>query len=485
MRHYCASETVCKLLATSLIVSLGGCANFYSGMSDSLPIATPKSACRPFGSSSVSTYLIERENINAAQIRARLTAVPPQPNTTLFGVQREVRNLPEIQPNSPVWLATEVLGSETHRKIHGFLLSSTTEGLIFGAPKDSETTRKIDLKLSAAEFVTYAKNLEKVTLIDGWRELEIAADKQAKTLMGASPAARDEIVNAIRSEAAFLSTYMSAYFRKGHFYSVSLKREKLEAQLRERLRSESLNLVGLQLPDCQDDPEFVNTPERKKTPEQLVNHYSCEIDNKIGDLTKRLCKAGSTAGVCTMVSRISESGFVTRGGASFAFPIVDVSVDPLSDKKVSATRIDTGQVAQDIVRVAVEATGDALADVPAVIGSTACDNALLTCFDPAETGVTEDRFARVNDYGDRAEALSASVVGKMVRGVSWVSLNNEAIAKALETFISVGVRKVTEAATWTYVASPSCAPASVSVLGAGNSIGNGTSIRTLAITIDR
>ena len=51
-----------------------------------------------------------------------------------------------------------------------------------------------------------------------------------------------------------------------------------------------------------------------------------------------------------------------------------------------------------------------------------------------------------------AEAAVSSAVGPAIRGAGWVGLNNEALARIIETIVAVTVRKVTEKAAWCWYA---------------------------------
>ena len=82
--------------------------------------------------------------------------------------------------------------------------------------------------------------------------------------------------------------------------------------------------------------------------------------------------------------------------------------------------------------------------VPAVAKSTACETDKTACATETQSEVV----ARVNDYGDKAEAAARSAAGVAVRGGWILALNNEALALGLETAASVFVRKSVERAAW-------------------------------------
>ena len=76
----------------------------------------------------------------------------------------------------------------------------------------------------------------------------------------------------------------------------------------------------------------------------------------------------------------------------------------------------------------------------------------LKVHDPAKSKVSADDFAEVNRISNQAEAAVSSIITPAIRGAGWGSLNNEALAKLIETLVSVTVRKVTEKAAWCWYA---------------------------------
>jgi len=58
----------------------------------------------------------------------------------------------------------------------------------------------------------------------------------------------------------------------------------------------------------------------------------------------------------------------------------------------------------------------------------------------------------VNERAGAVESMVGGVVGELIQGISWLSLNNEAIAKAIETALGVTARKGAEKFAWCYAA---------------------------------
>jgi hypothetical protein len=108
--------------------------------------------------------------------------------------------------------------------------------------------------------------------------------------------------------------------------------------------------------------------------------------------------------------------------------------------------------------VFLEAVGDALAGVPGVTEATGCKiqelpnekDLRLHVFDPNNqaTKLTMEEFGNVNDYANKVEGVVSSVIGRVVRGASWFSLNNESVAVLIETAVGVMVKKASEKVIW-------------------------------------
>jgi hypothetical protein len=79
-------------------------------------------------------------------------------------------------------------------------------------------------------------------------------------------------------------------------------------------------------------------------------------------------------------------------------------------------------------------------------------------------GVCEEQFTKVNDWANRAEGVVGSATGQAIRGISWLSLNNEALAKMIETAVGVAARKGTEKLAWCVYACSAKACASTEAL---------------------
>jgi hypothetical protein len=170
--------------------------------------------------------------------------------------------------------------------------------------------------------------------------------------------------------------------------------------------------------------------------------FSLDVDQ--GDLLK------------TLRQGLGSQGFVTRSGAIYQFPAVDMRFDPVAGRATSGSDIEMASVASDLVRVVLEAVFDSRDRLPAVTGATGLSvpatGAALKVHDPETSPISAERFGDVNGMANQSEAAVSAAVGPLIRGVGWTSLNNETLAKLIETFVAVTVRKVTEKAAWCWYA---------------------------------
>ena len=110
-------------------------------------------------------------------------------------------------------------------------------------------------------------------------------------------------------------------------------------------------------------------------------------------------------------------------------------------------------VANDLVRVFLEAVFDSFHGLPVVSSATAkelghCVNDPERATSAASVHLSEENFAEVENWVNRGEAVTTALVGSAVRGAGWIALNNESLAGLLETMVGVLVRKTTEKAAW-------------------------------------
>jgi hypothetical protein len=153
---------------------------------------------------------------------------------------------------------------------------------------------------------------------------------------------------------------------------------------------------------------------------------------------------GAPRGVLKVVS----NGFVDRGGSVFLFPglSVEAFLTPDHTVRLTASAVESPRVSADLTRIFLEAFFDAAFQVPAVHGATALqsDGLQYPAFDADHPAISLDALARLTRDAMRAEAAVTAEVGKLVRGGSVFSSQNETLAASLETAAGVTAKKLIE-----------------------------------------
>ncbi len=152
------------------------------------------------------------------------------------------------------------------------------------------------------------------------------------------------------------------------------------------------------------------------------------------------------------VLKITSTGFVDRNGNVWAFPGLSVNVQKELGARatLSASSVDSQRVSADLTRIFLEAFFDTAFRVPAVHGATALQIEWKSSeprypeFDADHPLIPFEALARVTRDALRAEAAVTSLVGKLVRGGSVFSIQNETLAATLETAAGVIAKKLVE-----------------------------------------
>ena len=135
-----------------------------------------------------------------------------------------------------------------------------------------------------------------------------------------------------------------------------------------------------------------------------------------------------------------EPGFVSRSGVRYTFPGLSGA---------SADTVDHSQIGGDLIRIVLEAVRDSTLPLPAVSEATGVQLG-LPVFNPADSywHSTPESFMEVETRASQAETSIAGSIGKAIRGGSWGALNNEAVAKLVETAAGVIARHQMERVSW-------------------------------------
>jgi len=321
--------------------------------------------------------------------------------------------------------AMHALTSDTAQKMYDFYWA------ILGVQREGSTDTT--LRLTATEMRDYSDAIQVASGNRSWKPFFFCSLARLQVVESRGRTAGEDQSGVLAREAQaldavaiwslYLDEYMNAYFRSGQFFDFVVNPKTAKTDLARELRAR----LGL------------SDAEAKALAEKIVAELGT------GELGKD--------GKYHLLTKLA-GGFVTRGGKKFAFPDVDFTFTPFSENAFTVSKIDMTAVGADVIRVSVEALGDSIAQLPGTKESTGCKSPhhLLDCYDPASYNVTTEHFASVNDDAAAAESMVGGVTGKLIRGVSWLSLNNEAIAKAIETALGVAARKAAEKLSWCFYA---------------------------------
>lgn len=223
---------------------------------------------------------------------------------------------------------------------------------------------------------------------------------------------------------AFLALYLKRYFHGGRVLQVKLE----SADILEKLKG-------------QLDDSLKGVPDYDKVKDRVHGALDAAAKKPLGDL----CRDNTTGNDCMLTRPIGTEGFVTRAGMKVSFQGISVDIGKDGTAKAAVTHPEATEVGPELARVITEAVFDSMGvKVPAAADSTACKANVLPCVTDSEKADVE----RMDGYATRAEATVSAAAGQVFRAGGPVALNNEALAKSLETLAGVTARKVLEKAAW-------------------------------------
>lgn len=281
-------------------------------------------------------------------------------------------------------------------------------------------------ELSRTGTRSFAKSLFDATNTGGWTQLAMDLRTERENIVritGQNDPQAQSLTQAI-DLASLVGTYLSAYFENGNFVMLTIDPSHLEATAASELESK----LGF-------------SPNAAK--------------GAVGDIEKQLIGESVGAdGKYHLLTAKGDGGFVTRGGDKYSVPTISANFTPGLSRPFSASKVDFPQIGADVVRVFIEAVGDFWSRLPGTAEATGVKAQLLVPFaaDGPTAPMNETQFMKVNDWAARAETATAGATGQFIRGIGWVSLNNEALAKIIETAAGVAVRKGTEKVAWCVLA---------------------------------
>jgi hypothetical protein len=273
-----------------------------------------------------------------------------------------------------------------------------------------------DLTIDLKEVSDFSDKLDEATDAGAWEALAELTSQKYQRVQRAI-ATDITVIDRAREDsrkAAFIKAYMRAYFRNGKFIRVDANADGVIDRLKEDLADE---LPGL------DD----------STAQKIVD----ALKTKYGEHS---------------FGTISSVAFVARDGTSMQFPAITAQLTFTTKPHAKATDLDGAAIGADLARVYFEAVFDSYNQLPGVsnatgVGITPTEYALKKQADKP-TAVDDAAFSAVQQRANLADAIASAAFGRIIRGASWISLNNEALAKLLENIVGVTVKKVAEKAAW-------------------------------------
>lgn len=282
---------------------------------------------------------------------------------------------------------------------------------LFDATTDDGGNTYAEMNISLNTFQDYQEDIEAATLMGGWEALANEADLFADD----APKPEEE------RRRAYIKHYFSAYFREGKFFKATVDGSELKDRIVDRLKARipGLDEANYQALAKELFPQFAFDPKQTEY----------------------------------VFGRIEDSGLVTRGGQKLAFPAVEASFT-LGSSEYTRTDVDFVAVGSDLIRVLLHAVYDSDMQLPAVSNATGITAPLepLSENDPTITNVDPAEFEKVQTRATQVEAVVSAGIGRVIRGISFLSLNNEALATAIETAIGLAVRKQIEKVVWCWYA---------------------------------
>jgi len=233
--------------------------------------------------------------------------------------------------------------------------------------------------------------------------------------------------------AIFLTKYFEAYFRDGHFIQVSVNSSAL---LKKATQDVQNRLSGI----------------------GLSGDQQTTVTNALGDLEKQLqaglCNSSDTTSTCLLTQPLGSTAFVTRAGTSVQFSGISISIGDNGKLSPTATHLSSTVIAPQLAEVFWEAVFDSFPPyVPASSTSTACVAELYPsssslCMDANYPKADKDKVDTVDADATKAQSAAAAAASYIIRGGWLLSLNNEAVAQAVETSVGEIARKTTEKLVW-------------------------------------
>lgn len=235
----------------------------------------------------------------------------------------------------------------------------------------------------------------------------------------------------------FLYEYLRAYFRGGRFAFAKLDADGISGKLSESVVDGFKNEISYDALD-----------EEKKS---LVDNLIDKVKASIGEEIQSVCKTSDQSG-CLLTTALGEDALITKGGRSIQFAGVGILIGEEGKASLSLDKPESTDVAAQLIEVVVESFMDSQnRNIPALANSTACASHLIDASFCKPEAEFQKSFEEIYEKGDAAAGYATSLASMIVRGGYFWSLDNEAIAKAIETGAGSVARKMMEVSASKYI----------------------------------
>lgn len=319
------------------------------------------------------------------------------------------------------------------------LYLSTSSDFVLGRAEPA--SQDVKLGVFTQNDVEFASEMEKTLAAGGYDALTLAANGQLEELKVANSSDESLIYQQAQelNTARFISTYFRAYFRSGRLVQLSINTNDLTKRISDEITN-----------SLQGDVQF-DEAQKKKLVDAIRRHL------------QKTCREAKSSNdeSCLLSPAFGDDSFVTRSGMSIQFAGISVALGNEGKLSPTLTYPDSTEFGPQLIRVVTEAIFDSHGlVVPAVSNSTACKEHLYLSNNCLSEGDAQtllvgdtpkskaDRIKDVDNYAAQAESIVTAAASKIIRGASIIALNNEAVAKSVETLAGVSARKVVEKTLW-------------------------------------
>jgi|GEM_PF-6817066 len=315
-----------------------------------------------------------------------------------------------IEQLSPDQRYAAAVLAEDAKRFLGHPVQTKLNDLYNNLADQNEKGEKKAISFARSEMEDYVALGKRLSQQNGWQVHRTSS----LVNLAVDPANPKKLQDA--STALFIEAYIRAYFRNGEFYSGKVK----VADIYDKY------------PDLKD--------------------FKSELDPILNKLESKLA-----------FGKIGSTGFVTRTGTSLQVPPLELTLDPAGSKLATVSKVDASTVGAEVVRVILEAIFDSIDLLPAVSNATGIKldvgrplPGVLGLEDMATIKgrkvPTPQQFDKATQIANSIDTSASTITAEVIRGVNVVALNNEALAKIIETLVGTTARKVGEKVTYCWYA---------------------------------